>query len=80
MTTLPLSPSQRFSAFRKTLQHSKSMAAKFESSLSFDLDDFQLEAIDALENGDNVLVAAPTGAGKTVVADFAVFFGCKSRC
>ncbi|MFU0524108.1 DEAD/DEAH box helicase [Gardnerella pickettii] len=75
MTTLPLSPSQRFSAFRKTLQHSKSMAAKFESSLSFDLDDFQLEAIDALENGDNVLVAAPTGAGKTVVADFAVFLG-----
>lgn len=75
MTTLPLSPSQRFNAFRKTLQHSKSMAAKFESSLSFDLDDFQLEAIDALENGDNVLVAAPTGAGKTVVADFAVFLG-----
>ena len=75
MTTLPLSPAQRFSAFRKTLQHSKSMAAKFESSLSFDLDDFQLEAIDALENGDNVLVAAPTGAGKTVVADFAVFLG-----
>ncbi|MDK7062885.1 DEAD/DEAH box helicase, partial [Escherichia coli] len=47
--------------------------SKFERSLSFELDDFQLEAIDALENGNNVLVAAPTGAGKTVVADFAVF-------
>ena len=72
---IPLSPAERFNLFKQTIEHSRTMAAKFEQSLSFDLDDFQAEAIDALENGDNVLVAAPTGAGKTVVADFAVFLG-----
>lgn len=39
----------------------------------FPLDDFQLEAARSLEQGHGVLVAAPTGAGKTVVADFAVY-------
>lgn len=38
----------------------------------FTLDRFQLEAIAAIDAGENVLVAAPTGAGKTVVADHAV--------
>ncbi|MDP9800017.1 ATP-dependent RNA helicase HelY [Arcanobacterium wilhelmae] len=36
------------------------------------LDPFQREAIDALERGHDVLVCAPTGSGKTVVAEFAV--------
>lgn len=36
------------------------------------LDDFQLDAIRALAAGADVLVSAPTGAGKTVVAEFAV--------
>jgi ATP-dependent RNA helicase HelY len=38
----------------------------------FELDDFQVEAIDALDRGASVLVAAPTGSGKTVVAEHAV--------
>lgn len=41
--------------------------------MSFELDEFQLQANEALETGNNVLVAAPTGAGKTVVADFAIY-------
>ena len=45
----------------------------FRSNLSFDLDPFQLASCAALERGDSVLVAAPTGAGKTIVAEFAVF-------
>ena len=36
------------------------------------LDPFQVEACQALETGHGVLVAAPTGAGKTVVGEFAV--------
>ena len=36
------------------------------------LDQFQADAIAALQRGDNVLVAAPTGTGKTVVADWVV--------
>ncbi len=39
----------------------------------FPLDHFQLEACRSLERGHGVLVAAPTGAGKTIVADFAVY-------
>src|SRR5829696_6674674 len=44
----------------------------FSASLGFPLDPFQLEACQALEQGHGVLVAAPTGAGKTVVGEFAV--------
>ena len=36
------------------------------------LDPFQLEAMDVLDSGKSVLVAAPTGSGKTVVAEYAV--------
>jgi len=39
---------------------------------SFELDDFQRRAIDALDAGASVLVAAPTGSGKTVVAEHAI--------
>src|SRR5215211_7013692 len=38
----------------------------------FPLDAFQLQAIDALDAGQSVLVAAPTGSGKTVVAEYAI--------
>ena len=46
--------------------------ATFAAQLSFELDDFQQRACEALGNGHGVLVCAPTGAGKTVVGEFAV--------
>jgi ATP-dependent RNA helicase HelY len=46
--------------------------ASFLSTLPFEPDPFQLDAIEALSSGQSVLVAAPTGTGKTVVAEFAV--------
>ena len=46
--------------------------AEFVASLGFDLDGFQLRAFDAIDDGRSVLVAAPTGSGKTVVAEYAV--------
>ena len=45
---------------------------EFRGLYDFDLDDFQVEACQALEVGAGVLVAAPTGAGKTIVGEFAV--------
>ncbi len=46
--------------------------AEFAARLDFALDDFQVEACRAVEEDRGVLVAAPTGAGKTVVGEFAV--------
>src|SRR4051812_40478835 len=45
---------------------------RFRGGYDFDLDPFQIEGCRALEAGDSVLVAAPTGSGKTVVGEFAV--------
>ncbi|MBQ7807065.1 DEAD/DEAH box helicase, partial [Rhodococcus sp. (in: high G+C Gram-positive bacteria)] len=50
----------------------KSELSTFASSLKFELDPFQVKACVALEAGHGVLVCAPTGAGKTVVGEFAV--------
>ena len=69
--TNQLSPAERFAAFR-----SRGTAPKldaFRNGLRFELDPFQAGACASLEEGRSVLVAAPTGAGKTVVAEFAVF-------
>src|SRR5690606_30993491 len=44
----------------------------FRGLYDFEFDEFQLDACRALEAGDGVLVAAPTGSGKTVVGEFAV--------
>ncbi len=44
----------------------------FAAQYQFPLDGFQLDAIDALDRDMSVLVAAPTGSGKTVMAEFAI--------
>jgi ATP-dependent RNA helicase HelY len=46
---------------------------QFAAFYPFPLDDFQREAIAVLLNGESVLVAAPTGTGKTVVAEYGVY-------
>lgn len=68
-----LSPAQRYAAFQQIQAKRRSVASRFADSMPFELDAFQVEANEALESGNNVLVAAPTGAGKTVVADFAIY-------
>jgi ATP-dependent RNA helicase HelY len=44
----------------------------FAGLYDFPLDDYQVRACHAVEEGRGVLVAAPTGSGKTVVGEFAI--------
>ena len=44
----------------------------FVARYPFPLDRFQLEAFDALDGGEHVVVAVPTGSGKTVVAEYGI--------
>jgi superfamily II RNA helicase len=39
---------------------------------SFPLDNFQVEGLSHLINGNNVLVSTPTGSGKTVVGELVI--------
>ncbi len=43
-----------------------------ETLFPFQLDDFQLDAIAALNQGQSVIVCAPTGSGKTLVGEYAI--------
>lgn len=45
---------------------------RFQESLGFPMDPFQVDACEAVARGTGVLVCAPTGAGKTLVGEFAV--------
>ncbi|QAY62664.1 DEAD/DEAH box helicase [Xylanimonas allomyrinae] len=71
-----LSPAERYAAAQARTSRSRvgsgTRLAEFRAGLEFELDDFQVAACQALEDGRGVLVAAPTGAGKTVVGEFAV--------
>src|SRR6201995_3390432 len=63
-------PAERYAASRD--RQSDPELASFRGLYDFDFDGFQLAACRALSSGRGVLVAAPTGSGKTVVGGFAV--------
>src|SRR4051794_13181871 len=63
------SPAERYAAARA--RQARPGLREFASGYAFPFDDFQLRACEALEDGHGVLVAAPTGSGKTIVGEFA---------
>ena len=63
-------PADRYAAFRE--RQSDPELASFRALYDFDFDDFQVAACRALSAGHGVLVAAPTGSGKTVIGEYAV--------
>ncbi|WP_431773421.1 DEAD/DEAH box helicase [Streptomyces cucumeris] len=67
-----LSPAERYAAARVRAAEQATALAPFREMYDFALDEFQIEACKALESGKGVLVAAPTGSGKTIVGEFAV--------
>ncbi|MFC5994697.1 DEAD/DEAH box helicase [Pseudonocardia hispaniensis] len=66
----PSSPAEAYLAAKSRVARPR--LTEFVAGLPFELDGFQRAACDALEDGHGVLVCAPTGAGKTVVGEFAV--------
>ncbi len=68
------SPAERYTASKRRAARLAEFPAldDFMLDVGFDLDDFQRAACESLERGSGVLVCAPTGAGKTVVGEFAV--------
>jgi ATP-dependent RNA helicase HelY len=69
-TSASPSPAQAYAASRRRSSYPE--LTEFVQQLPFELDPFQDQACAALEDGHGVLVCAPTGAGKTVVGEFAV--------
>ncbi|RAJ46343.1 ATP-dependent RNA helicase HelY [Kitasatospora sp. SolWspMP-SS2h] len=67
-----LSPAERYAASRERAKEQATALHGFQQLYDFPLDDFQLRACRTLEGGQGVLVAAPTGSGKTIVGEFAV--------
>ena len=67
---MTLTPAQSYARSKSSSKFPKTK--KFAESFPFELDPFQVDACNALESGKGVLVAAPTGAGKTIVGEFAV--------
>jgi ATP-dependent RNA helicase HelY len=73
-------PADRYAAFRErqygsqgtTSRKADPELASFRALYDFDFDDFQVAACSALGAGSGVLVAAPTGSGKTVIGEYAV--------
>ncbi|MBO3739070.1 DEAD/DEAH box helicase [Actinoplanes flavus] len=74
------SPAEKYAASRRRAARVATYPAleDFMLDVGFDLDDFQREACQVLERGSGVLVCAPTGAGKTVVGEFAVHLALRS--
>jgi ATP-dependent RNA helicase HelY len=66
------SPAERFAAARRRSAEESTPLSRFQAQYPFELDEFQVVACQALQEGRGVLVAAPTGSGKTVVGEFAV--------
>src|SRR4051794_40952832 len=68
------SPAERYAESKRRAARQAEFPAldDFMLDVGFDLDDFQRSACESLERGSGVLVCAPTGAGKTVVGEFAV--------
>ncbi|NUT72317.1 RNA helicase [Pseudarthrobacter sp. C4D7] len=68
-----LSPAEKYRASAERRAEAATYLGSFIRTLEFELDDFQRQACRSLQEGRGVLVAAPTGAGKTIVGEFAIY-------
>ena len=64
-------PAEKYAAAKR--RNSSQLTNQFAESFDFPFDDFQVEGCREIEAGHGVLIAAPTGAGKTIVGEFAAY-------
>src|SRR3984957_14156854 len=77
MSTPAVSPAERYAKFRE--RQAAPEFTSFRKLYDFDFDPFQVASCAALSEGNGVLVAAPTGSGKTVVGEYAVHLALTQR-
>jgi ATP-dependent RNA helicase HelY len=65
--------SEKYQKFKQRQQNVSDLIKEYEVTVPFELDEFQILAFGAIENDKNVLVSAPTGSGKTLIADFGIY-------
>lgn len=75
--TMSLSPAERLVAAKRRSKYP--LTNEFANQYEFPFDDFQITSCQHVEEGKSVLVAAPTGAGKTIVGEFAAFMAEQKR-
>jgi ATP-dependent RNA helicase HelY len=66
-----MTPGRAGGAARHAGEVGEGLRHRFQQSVGFPLDEFQLRAMNAIDRGESVLVSAPTGSGKTLIADYA---------
>jgi ATP-dependent RNA helicase HelY len=72
-----LSPAEKFE--RSVASRNYPLTQEFQARYPFDFDLFQIEGCHALEKGSGVLIAAPTGSGKTIIGEFAIYKAIRER-
>ena len=77
MSNEQLSAAERYA--RAKLKQANPSYNSFLELIEFSLDPFQEQACQALAKGKGVLVAAPTGAGKTIVGEFAIHLALEKK-
>jgi ATP-dependent RNA helicase HelY len=71
------SPSERYAQSVGRERHPNTK--RFVERYPFDLDAFQIQGCHALEDGESILIAAPTGSGKTILGEFAIEMAIKGK-
>ena len=67
------SPSEKYAQAKARAKFDSSHLGHFAADLPYELDPFQKVGAESVQEGNSVLVAAPTGAGKSVVGEFACY-------
>ncbi len=65
-------PAEKYSKFRNRKSQTEDSLQEFLASIMLQPDQFQLDAFHCISKNRSVLVAAPTGSGKTLIAEYAI--------